>query len=234
MKKPFGRWTMKIAPSITQRTPKAPTRPRKPVISESEPKNSAMITRRTMAAGNPIWLVKNSIVAAKPWPPNQPTSFCAPWGKMTIPRASRTMSIPTSSSVCISFLSIAGPPLRDGPSRIVARLRSDADAGVQGAGAPPVRRGEERIDVELADARMALRELGEPQEDLGQQVQIGSRLAAHAFEQLEAAEAANDVPRLLGVERRDREADVLEHLDVLAAEAEHQQRTEARIGGDAE
>src|SRR6185295_3021104 len=100
-------------------------------------------------------------------------------------------------------------------ARFLSRSWSDADAGVEGAGAFAVRPGEERIDVELADARMALGELGEAQQDLGQEIEVGARLAAHTFEQLEAADAADDVPGLFGVEGSHGEADVLEHLHVL-------------------
>src|SRR5207253_812634 len=86
----------------------------------------------------------------------------------------------------------------------------------------------------LMEARMALDELGEAEQHVGEDAQVGAGLAAHAYEELEAADAGDHVARFRGGERRHSEADVLEDFDVFAAESEHEERTETRIGGDAE
>jgi hypothetical protein len=81
---------------------------------------------------------------------------------------------------------------------------------------------------------MARHQLCQAQQDLGQQLQVGAGLAAHAGEQPYAADAMHHLARLRRVERQHAEAHVLEHLHVLAAEAEHQQRPELGVGGDTE
>src|SRR5436305_6814544 len=49
------------------------------------------------------------------------------------------------------------------------RRRPDPDTAVQGIGAAAVGGGEEGVDVELQEARVALGELGEAEEDLGEE-----------------------------------------------------------------
>src|SRR5207245_8500826 len=99
MKKPLGQWTMKIAPSMMQSTPNAENRVRNPTINPNEPNDSPMITRNATAAGMCICWVKKPIVPAKPKPPDQPKSFWAPWGNITMPSITRRIKLDQDSSV---------------------------------------------------------------------------------------------------------------------------------------
>jgi hypothetical protein len=62
------------------------------------------MARKAKTAGIPIWVVKESMVAENPYPPNQPRSFCIPWGKNTTPSKTLRTVNATSSYVCKVFL----------------------------------------------------------------------------------------------------------------------------------
>ncbi len=81
---------------------------------------------------------------------------------------------------------------------------------------------------------MPLGELCEAEEDLFERRKVGRGVAAHPFEQRESPNAADHLAGFVGRERRHAEPDVAEHLDVLAAQAEHQEGPERGLGGDAE
>src|SRR4029077_13168278 len=108
------------------------------------------------------------------------------------------------------------------------------DAGVEGLGRGAVRRGEEGGQVQLAYPRTAAYELRQAEEHLAEDLQIGAGLAPYPLQELHAADAADHLQGLMGRERQEAEADVLEDLHVFAPQAEHEDGTEARIGGDAE
>ncbi len=58
---------------------------------------------------------------------------------------------------------------------------------------------------------------------------VGRRLAAHAVEQGRAFQLAEQPQRFLGAERHRGEGDVLQYLDMDAAEPDHQDRAEIGV-----
>jgi hypothetical protein len=78
---------------------KAASLVRKPRNKAIGPRNSVKIARIAKTAGICILSLKDASVVAKPPPPNQPRTFCAPCGNMTIPRSTRKMSGETDSEV---------------------------------------------------------------------------------------------------------------------------------------
>ena len=64
--------------------------------------------------------------------------------------------------------------------------------------------------------------------------EVGRRAAAHALEDGEAADFADELFRVARLQRDDAEGDVLEHLDHDAAEAEHHHGAELRVRGHAD
>src|SRR2546428_12225007 len=74
-------------------------RVRKPRISPRLPSDSPMITRKAITAGRCILSVKKPIVPANPKPPNQPSSFWAPWGNIPTPSITRRIKLDQDSSV---------------------------------------------------------------------------------------------------------------------------------------
>ncbi len=97
---------MKIAPAITAPMPAAATRVSRPTSRPREPKNSASTTSSAKIQGMPMVPVKKSMVPAKPLPPNQPSSFWAPCGKMTTASTSLKTGAAVSSVVRSTLSSI--------------------------------------------------------------------------------------------------------------------------------
>jgi hypothetical protein len=92
--------------------PKAMNLPNNPASSDSEPSDSAIITRNAKTAGIPVE-VKYAIVAVKPFPPNNPSSFCKPWGMKTTASTNLAKKTPASLEVdiklAIAFFMILPP-----------------------------------------------------------------------------------------------------------------------------
>src|SRR4030042_3844603 len=101
MKNPYWECTKNIAPIIIMPIPKAMNLPKKPTSSAIDPSDSPMIIRKATVAGLPD-LIKYSIVALKPLPPNRPSNFPAPWGIKTILSANRATKTPISSRLAIN------------------------------------------------------------------------------------------------------------------------------------
>src|SRR5262245_11911434 len=90
--------------------PNAATLPRKPKMRPNPPRNSAQIARNANRAGMPdCW--KLAIVAVNPGPPNQPSAFCAPCTKNTIPTTNLKTVKVGSLVVRIRRQNIKRPPL---------------------------------------------------------------------------------------------------------------------------
>jgi hypothetical protein len=70
-----------------------------PRIKPRGPANSAAMARKANRFGMRICWVKAPMVPAKPGPPNQPRAFCAPCGKKTTPKKSRSNRGSRRSSV---------------------------------------------------------------------------------------------------------------------------------------
>ena len=71
-------------------------------------------------------------------------------------------------------------------------------------------------------------------DDVDERLDVGRLRAPHALEQREALQLAQHPVGLVAAERRDAEGDVAEHLDEHAAEADHHDRPEERVLGDAD
>ena len=85
-------------------------------------------------------------------------------------------------------------------------LGTDPDPHVQRLAGLLVGAGQEGVDVQLLNPRVTLGQLGDAQQGLLEQRQIGTRLAAHTLEQLEALDPRIISPASKGVrgERRKR------------------------------
>src|SRR5437868_6303942 len=97
-----------MATIITEIMSAGPIGPRKPSASRSPPKNSAMAAAvaKVVPGRNPRVSMKPP-VPARPYPPNQPNSFCAPCAAKISPKITRTTRRPRSSS-CVSIASVVG------------------------------------------------------------------------------------------------------------------------------
>src|SRR5215831_3466418 len=115
MKNPKALCTIEIATSMLTAIPNAAIRARNPRMSPRPPKNSAAIARNANGAGMCIAPVKKAMVPEKPYPPNQPSIFCAPCAKNTTPSTSRRTAVAISSSVANSLRTILQSPSRDLP-----------------------------------------------------------------------------------------------------------------------
>ena len=109
--------------------------------------------------------------------------------------------------------------------------RVEDDARVEGD--DPLRRGQQRVDVDLGDARLLRDELAEPDEERGEHVLVDGLAAADALERVGDRRLPDELPGERRVERRQGQGAVLEDLDQLAAHAEQQDRAELRIGAAA-
>ncbi len=94
--------------------------------------------------------------------------------------------------------------------------------------------GEQRIDVELGDFRDVGDEIGNARQRLADRPHVGGGEVAIAGEQLRDPRASDDVRGEDGVERRQPDDAIPDHLDRLAACAEQDDRAEHRIGRDAD
>ena len=94
---------------------------RNPKISPSEPRNSAIITITTIAAGNPIPVIPSNVTLNPP-PPNHPNTFCAPCGNITAPSAMRRKIGTMSLFVANNFRSIFLPFVSDTVIPLTAKL----------------------------------------------------------------------------------------------------------------
>src|SRR5437899_1231483 len=70
---------------------RAATPVRRPTARPSGPRNSAMIARTARGPGIPDFVMK-PMAPLKPWPPNQPSVFWAPWGNITTASVSLSTS----------------------------------------------------------------------------------------------------------------------------------------------
>ena len=93
----------------------------------------------------------------------------------------------------------------------------------------PLRRGEQRVDVDLLDPALLDDQVAEPDQELLERGQVHRRAAAHALERREDLGLLHHPPRQRGVERRQAQRAILEDLDELAAGAEEQHRAELRV-----
>src|SRR5260370_26940201 len=98
---------------MTPAMPSAATRVNRPIASPSGPRNSAITARNARAGGKPDF-VKYAMVPLKPYPPNHPSVFCAPWGNITTARVSLRMSGTTPPFVATrqSIMTTSTPPPR--------------------------------------------------------------------------------------------------------------------------
>src|ERR1700688_2980855 len=104
---------------MLQQIPKAARRVNRPKMRPSPPKNSAAMARNANTAGMCMAPVKKPIVPVKPYPPNHPSIFWAPWAKKITPSANRRMVVALLLSVAISLRIMKSPPsqARCPPSR---------------------------------------------------------------------------------------------------------------------
>ena len=101
------------------------------------------------------------------------------------------------------------------------------DAGIERDQA--LRRGEQRVDVDLLDPALFDDELAEADQQLVERGEVDRRAAADALQRGEDLRPLHHPPRERRVERRQRERAILIDLDQLAARPEQQHRSELRV-----
>src|SRR5581483_7403695 len=97
-KNPLSQWTMAIAANMTPATPAAASGVTNPAANAKPAANSVPPSSQAYALpGRNPRDSRKPAVPARPWPPNQPNSFWAPWAARMPPTArrmsSRAMSI---------------------------------------------------------------------------------------------------------------------------------------------
>ena len=95
-------------------------------------------------------------------------------------------------------------------------------------------RNKQRVDVDLLDPALFRDELAEADQQIVERLEFDGRPAAHSLECTEDSRLLDNPARERGVERRQTERAIFEHLDELAARAEKQHRAELRIDRAAE
>ena len=98
----------------------------------------------------------------------------------------------------------------------------------------PLRRRQQRVDVDLLDPRLLDHQLAEAHQQLFQRREVHRLAAAHALQRREDLGLLHHAPGQRGVQRRQRQRAVLEDFDQLAAGAEQQHRAELRVEAAAE
>ena len=93
----------------------------------------------------------------------------------------------------------------------------------------PLRRSQQRVDVDFLDPALLDNQLAEAHQQLFQRGDIDRRATANSFQRGEDFGLLHQAPRQGGVQRRQRQGAVLEDFDQLAAGAEEHDRTELRI-----
>jgi hypothetical protein len=96
---PVLRVNLSAATAMVTPMPKAQMRVPSPIINPIEPIDSASTAINAKMYGIPMVAVKKCMVPVKPYPPNQPSSFCAPCGNITKPKAMRSTVLEYSSYV---------------------------------------------------------------------------------------------------------------------------------------
>ena len=116
---------------------------------------------------------------------------------------------------------------------VLGRLRVvQDDAGVERD--QVVAGGKQRVDVDLLDPALFGDELAEADHELLQGGEVHRLAPAHAFEGVVDLGALHHAPGQGGVERRQGQGLVLEHLHELAAHAEQQHRPKLRVNAAAQ
>src|SRR3989442_2561970 len=129
-----------MAPSMTAAMPSAATRVKRPTARPRGPRNSAMMVSTATGDGTPDF-GRKSRVPLKPEPPNQPSTFCAPWANITTASVSlstrgttspwvETSHSSTARSSCCRCRLLAGRRSHEfRADRVRDRLRQDAIDG---------------------------------------------------------------------------------------------------------
>jgi len=86
-------------------TPKAATRPEKSDQAADSAEELRRMARKANTRGDADAL-KPAMVAENPPPPHQPSTFCAPWAKNTMPNTPAASSIRDTFAGCTTALDI--------------------------------------------------------------------------------------------------------------------------------
>jgi hypothetical protein len=106
------------------------------------------------------------------------------------------------------------------------------DTGVEGE--EVVRRGEQRIDIDLLEDRLLHHKLAEAHDQTLQHGEVHRRATADALQRGEDPRPLHQATGKRRRERRQAERAILIDLDQLAARPEEKHRTELRVGAGAE